>query len=402
MAPRVRHGHARGRVRWQHRSLLRRDGDARPRSRRTDCTIDFDPAAICQDDQRRVRRGPARCRPAASACSPTPDDNLVQVFCQGRGAGCVETSTGSACVTGTSTCTVDDVGDLRGAASARGLRRGAGLVPRTARASGPPVAMARAWASPRAAPVATALECAATLMCSDEFECVAADGPPTRARPAATRGSTSGRGRDGAPGRRQHEPPRTRALARADAANSSGGGAGTTDSSGCSTTSGASAASGPGVRRCCCWGSASSPAVAVFAERARGAALAALVRPWRSARAPHRSTVPCHERPSAPLARPSRARGPRSALAPPRASVEVGWGEVPIEIVPGVSLAGYGSRAGVPHTGVPRPRLRARPWAVRAGGEPVVFLALDLLLVDRGATPEPRGAARLGGVDRTV
>lgn len=75
----------------------------------------------------------------------------------------------------------------------------------------------------------------------------------------------------------------------------------------------------------------------------------------------------------------SVAGTPRAARAP----VEVGWAEAPIEVVPGVSLAGYGSRAGVPHTGVHDP-VSARALAVRAGGAPVVFLALDLLLVDRG------------------
>lgn len=59
-----------------------------------------------------------------------------------------------------------------------------------------------------------------------------------------------------------------------------------------------------------------------------------------------------------------------------------GWARA--EIVPpaGAPLAGYGSRAGEPHQGV-HDRTWAKAIAVRAGDEaPVVFLALDLLLVD--------------------
>jgi MYXO-CTERM domain-containing protein len=85
------------------------------------------------------------------------------------------------------------------------------------------------------------LECAATLMCSDEFECVApmvADAGTT----GSDAGSTSGADAT-APRADASTSPTDAGLARADAANSSGGGAGTTDSSGCST-SGASAASG--------------------------------------------------------------------------------------------------------------------------------------------------------------
>jgi neutral ceramidase len=131
----------------------------------------------------------------------------------------------------------------------------------------------------------------------------------------------------------------------------------------------------------------------VFAERARGAALAALVAlAVGSCAAPLDRAVP---RAAFRASREALARAVALSPRAPRASVEVGWGEVPIEIVPGVSLAGYGSRAGVPHTGV-HDRVFARALAVRAGGEPVVFLALDLLLVDRGLRQSL--AARLASV----
>ncbi len=77
------------------------------------------------------------------------------------------------------------------------------------------------------------------------------------------------------------------------------------------------------------------------------------------------------------------------------APLSVGWGEAEIVVPPGVSLAGYGTRAGVPHQGVHDP-VHARALALRTDGAPVVFLALDLLLVDRGL--RDRIAERLAGV----
>jgi MYXO-CTERM domain-containing protein len=205
-----------------------------------DCTIDFDPAAICQTIS--AEYGVDCAMPTGGECVFTdPDDNLVQVFCQGRGAGCVETSTGSACVTGTSTCTVDDVGTCAGQRALVDCAEGQGWY-LDCPSFGATCSDGACVGVPEGGTCGDGLECAATLMCSDEFECVApmvADAGTT----GSDAGSTSGADAT-APRADASTSPTDAGLARADAANSSGGGAGTTDSSGCSTTSGASAASG--------------------------------------------------------------------------------------------------------------------------------------------------------------
>lgn len=64
--------------------------------------------------------------------------------------------------------------------------------------------------------------------------------------------------------------------------------------------------------------------------------------------------------------------------------VFVGWGKAPIDAPAGISLAGYGSRAGIPSTGVHDPCF-ARALAVRTGeGPPVLWIVADILLVDQG------------------
>ena len=162
------------------------------------------------------------------------------MFCQGRGAGCVETSTGSVCVTGTSTCTVDDVGTCAGQRALVDCAEGQGWY-LDCPSFGATCSDGACVGVPEGGTCGDGLECAATLMCSDEFECVApmvADAGTT----GSDAGSTSGADAT-APRADASTSPTDAGLARADAANSSGGGAGTTDSSGCST-SGASAASG--------------------------------------------------------------------------------------------------------------------------------------------------------------
>ena len=84
-----------------------------------------------------------------------------------------------------------------------------------------------------------------------------------------------------------------------------------------------------------------------------------------------------------------------TAIASPSA-IDVGWGASEIKAAEGTSLAGYGSRAGEPHEGVHDPTF-ARAIALRAeDGQPVVFLATDILLIE--GTLRAAIAERLAGV----
>lgn len=205
-----------------------------------DCTVEFDPAAICQTIN--AEYGVDCAMPTGGECVFTdPDDNLIQAFCQGRGAGCVETATRSMCVTGTSTCTVDDVGTCAGDRAIVDCAEGQGWY-LDCPSFGATCRDGACVGVPEGGSCGDGLECAASLMCSDEFECVAAVGPDA-GTPMSDAGSTSGP--DAAGLRADASAGVSDAgLARADAANSSGGGDPTTDSSGCSATGGAGAASG--------------------------------------------------------------------------------------------------------------------------------------------------------------
>ena len=202
------------------------------------CTEDFDPAAICQTIN--PEYGVDCAMPTGGECVFTdPDDNLVQVFCQGRGAGCVETSTGSVCVTGTSTCTVDDVGTCVGQRAVVDCAEGQGWF-LDCPSFGATCSNGGCVGVPEGQACGDGLECAAGLTCSDMFECtatmVADAGAPVTDAGTASGPDASMLRADATVGAADA------GLARADAANSSGGGVGTTDSSGCSAT-GAGAAS---------------------------------------------------------------------------------------------------------------------------------------------------------------
>lgn len=100
--------------------------------------------------------------------------------------------------------------------------------------------------------------------------------------------------------------------------------------------------------------------------------------------------------------REALAQGLQRAVPLP-GPVFVGWGKAAIDAPAGVSLAGYGSRAGVPSTGVHDPCF-ARALAVRTGeGPPVLWIVADILLVDQG-TQAAVSAALAGEVsaDRLV
>ncbi|MFO0726998.1 MAG: neutral/alkaline non-lysosomal ceramidase N-terminal domain-containing protein [Myxococcota bacterium] len=88
----------------------------------------------------------------------------------------------------------------------------------------------------------------------------------------------------------------------------------------------------------------------------------------------------------------------RSLGTPMPGPIAVGWGRARIEAPPGVTLAGYGSRASTPSIGVHDPCF-ARALAVRSGSEPpALWIAADLLLIDRD-TREAVAAALRGVVE---
>ncbi|MCC7383681.1 MAG: neutral/alkaline non-lysosomal ceramidase N-terminal domain-containing protein [Deltaproteobacteria bacterium] len=112
--------------------------------------------------------------------------------------------------------------------------------------------------------------------------------------------------------------------------------------------------------------------------RASGARLAALLSLVTSACAPLDRRPP-----HLAFARSRQAleRASRSTEAD-RGAVEVGWARAGILAPAGAPLAGYASRSGEAHRRVHDP-IFARALAVRVGGgSPLVFLALDLLLLD--------------------
>ncbi len=226
-----------------------------------DCVADLDPGAVCQTIS--PAYGVDCAMPTGGECVFADENgDLFQLFCQGTGNVCVETISGSMCGANQGTCTEAEVETCRGDQAVIQCFEGQAWLLDCATFDGT-CSAGICVDIPEGGACGDGIECAAGLVCNDEFTCEAAGGSPDagsggRDGGGGGTGDGGGGGRDGGSSGNDDaatttNPDATAAapdagtsgsadaatLPRADAsAGGGGGGAVTRDEGGCSSMSG--------------------------------------------------------------------------------------------------------------------------------------------------------------------